>query len=109
MRNKILKSANTKYHYFYFFFYRTRRLAFDVFCVFGRCIHRFSREQKPTKSRNSLQTQRNTSKVSLLYLFCRKKVKLMIFSFCKRRYSISHTVSTVALTLCEKVNLLVSF
>ena len=53
---------------------------------------------------------RNTSKVSLLYLFYRKKVKKMIFSVRRPQYFISHTKTQRLLVRrhrlsCEKVNL----
>ena len=69
--------------------------------------------KNPTKSMNSHQKAQDTSKVGLLYLFYRKKVKIMIFRVRRHQYSISHTTYQRSLVTrhrfsCEKVNLLIT-
>ena len=68
MRNKILRSANAKYHYSYFFFYIINKgnLPLMHSCVFW-C--EFITMNRLTGVK---QKHRKTSKVSLLYLFYRK-------------------------------------
>ena len=76
------------------------------------CKLTFSQESQKNRLNRWIHTKkyRNTSKVSLLYLFYRKKVKIMIFSVRRPQYFISHTKSQRLLVTrhrlsCEKVNL----
>ena len=129
MRDKILRSANAKCHYFYFFSIKINKGELPLMhsCVFWcKFINWFSRffwlllrDPPPPPQKNRLNrwiyqkntnTHRNTSKVSLLYSFYWKKVKIMIFSFRRPQYFISHTNSQRSLVgrhrlFCKEVNL----
>ena len=122
MRNKILRSANAKYHYSYLFFYKINKedlpLMYscefiDLVGFFGRycltpvtlfIILRINRWIHTKKQKNML-------KVSLLYLFYRKISKnIMIFRVRRSQYFIPHTNSQWLLVTWhrlsfEKVNL----
>ena len=83
MSNKILRSANAKYHYY---FWRNCRIPW----ICGLAVIPLMRLSRFTKTMNSSHKHRNISKVSLLYLFCRKTVKIMIFSIRTPQYFIFH-------------------
>ena len=83
IRNKILRSANAKYHYYFWSNCRIPRIC-------GYAVIPLMRFSGFTKTMNSSHKHRNISKVSLLYLFCRKTVKIMIFTIHTPQYFIFH-------------------
>ena len=83
MSNKILRSVNAKYHYY---FWSNCRIPW----ICGYAVIPLMRFSGFTETMNSSHKHRNISKVSLLYLFSRKTVKIMIFSIHTPQYFIFH-------------------